>query len=1068
MAEKSVSPNFKRSLILHILLVFSFTVCAVGMVGTAFADLYYHKGVVYDPGYPRVPYTQPGDLGVPPLGVNTFLNLEDPANIDRILDMVKAGGFGFIRQLFPWKDIEFQRGSYLNKEGQDGWARYDAIVEKAQARGIQIIARLDQPPVWSREKALQSIPPQLDVTGPPDDLNDWGIFVQAAVTRYKGKVKYFQIWNEPNLEYEWNARKVDPAGYVALLKVAYERAKAANPEAVIISAALAPTNQDGPQFNSLNDLKYLDQFYAAGGARYMDVMAAQAYGLGYSPEFRFTEPDFREKDLKRVNFSRLADMRQVMEKYGDQARPVWITEYGWLSMTPAESVNYNFFPWGDPVDEATQARYLTEGLERARREWPWLGVANVWFFKSDKFLLERNDVWGQARHFALVNPDWSPRPAYTALQTYSAERYKVAKSGYHSTNSPALTLEGNTYKFRFEGQRLDIADLKGVGESEWRFKIDGAEKTVNLKAGIARQPLVEALNDGPHLLEYSLPSGVQDYGLYVSRSNAFGWLFIFSYVAFGAGLAGSGGLLGLRLFRGLEWVWPRLVPFTGKSLRWSWQNRQRVAPYGIALGLLLYYFAPPTPLAIAGAVLLLPLAFIRPDWMIFMAVFTAPLFLNPRNLRENLDPFTKIKNLVIPRDPNNLPKNPLEFSLFEVIIVTAAVAWGLQIAFNLWKNRRAARQQAPVLLRKWLTAPFSVPLIVFFLAATLSLLSPDPSHLREALREYRVVVVEPFILYLLVVRFIRRGEQAVRIFDVLAIGGVLIAAGGFYQFLFTKDNTVSVEGVSRVISVYSHPDNLGLYIGRIIPLVTAVAFFSGEIQGKEWFRRRWLYRLALLPLAGALVLSFSRGAWLATALAIMVIIIVARSRKGLIIFGVGALALLAALPFVRLERITSLFNFVSGSNNTRLNVWQASLEMIRDHPVTGIGLDQFLYKYQLEYVKPEAWLERFTSHPHNLILDFWLRLGIIGPIVIIWLLAIFFRTALSGLMLKSVTPEGLVRKTLALGLIGSMVDFAAHGLVDNSYFVVDLAAIFLLSCGLIEILRREAINEKLVKPGVSP
>ena len=59
-----------------------------------------------------------------------------------------------------------------------------------------------------------------------------------------------------------------------------------------------------------------------------------------------------------------------------------------------------------------------------------------------------------------------------------------------------------------------------------------------------------------------------------------------------------------------------------------------------------------------------------------------------------------------------------------------------------------------------------------------------------------------------------------------------------------------------------------------------------------------------------------------------------------------------------------------GSNNTRLNVWQASFDMIRDHPLTGIGLDQFLYKYQIEYVKPEAWLERFTSHPHNFLLDY--------------------------------------------------------------------------------------------------
>ena len=49
-------------------------------------------------------------------------------------------------------------------------------------------------------------------------------------------------------------------------------------------------------------------------------------------------------------------------------------------------------------------------------------------------------------------------------------------------------------------------------------------------------------------------------------------------------------------------------------------------------------------------------------------------------------------------------------------------------------------------------------------------------------------------------------------------------------------------------------------------------------------------------------------------------------------------------------------------------------------PYNWFGLDQFLYKYSIEYVNPQAWLERFISHPHNLVFDYWLRLGIIGPV----------------------------------------------------------------------------------------
>ena len=281
-----------------------------------------------------------------------------------------------------------------------------------------------------------------------------------------------------------------------------------------------------------------------------------------------------------------------------------------------------------------------------------------------------------------------------------------------------------------------------------------------------------------------------------------------------------------------------------------------------------------------------------------------------------------------------------------------------------------------------------LPLAVFFGLACVSLLVPEPSHLKEALREFRLVIVEPLLLYFLVLHFFKRNQQAFLLLDFLVLSAVVISFVGLYQFGFTKgDSTIQAEGVSRVVGVYPHPDNLGLFLGRVIPIVVAVVFFY---EG-GWNWRRRLYTLALLPLLAVLVLSFSRGAWLAVLVSLLVIIIVAGSRRGLLFFGGAAVLGLLALPFIKLERVTSLFSFVTGSNATRLNVWQSSLQMIHDHPLTGIGLDQFLYKYSVEYVKPQAWLERFISHPHNLIFDYWLRLGIIGPVVLIWLLFSFFK-----------------------------------------------------------------------------
>ena len=70
----------------------------------------------------------------------------------------------------------------------------------------------------------------------------------------------------------------------------------------------------------------------------------------------------------------------------------------------------------------------------------------------------------------------------------------------------------------------------------------------------------------------------------------------------------------------------------------------------------------------------------------------------------------------------------------------------------------------------------------------------------------------------------------------------------------------------------------------------------------------------------------------------------------------------------------------TGASSTRWLIWKASARMALDHPVWGVGLDQFYTQYWPRYVEPAGWPERYTSHAHNLFLDVWLRLGILGVV----------------------------------------------------------------------------------------
>ncbi|MDQ2828914.1 MAG: O-antigen ligase family protein, partial [Chloroflexota bacterium] len=178
------------------------------------------------------------------------------------------------------------------------------------------------------------------------------------------------------------------------------------------------------------------------------------------------------------------------------------------------------------------------------------------------------------------------------------------------------------------------------------------------------------------------------------------------------------------------------------------------------------------------------------------------------------------------------------------------------------------------------------------------------------------------------------------------------------------------------------------------------------------------------------------------------------------------------------------------STNARLLVWQSALAMIRDHPIFGVGPDNFLYYYfdptngidrvhhipsclpdqsmlkhlpAKHYMNPLAWQEPCLSHPHNIVLDLWLTTGILGLVAFVAIVIIAGRYAWRTL--RTLQANGSVTKageqvTLARAIqIGAVVIVAAtlgHGLVDNSIFLPDLAVAFWLAIAIANNLRPSA------------
>ncbi len=428
---------------------------------------------------------------LPPFGINTFLEQEvDPEKRERSLQMIADAGFHWIRQEFSWEDIEIHgRGDFEDRRHlphRSAWDKYDHIVDLAEQHHLEIIVRLSNPPAWSRAAG--------DANGtyaPPDNFDDYGDYVATVAARYQSRIRFYQVWNEPNIYPEWGDQPVDPQEYTRLLCLAYDRIKAAAPDAVVIAGALAPTDQLGALRpdggNNLMDVIFLQQMYDAGAGDCFDILAVNNYMLWSGPTDRRMRPGL-------MNFSRPLWVRDVMVANGDAAKPIWITE-----------MNSNVVPAGLPtnfgrVTEEQQARYAVGALERVQREWPWVGVVNVWFFKraSDQ---EQNQSW---YYFRLVEPDFTPLPVYESLKDYLTTLEPTLYRGYHAAATWQIAYTGtwekdgnlqrgapgDTLTFAWEGRNLTL--FSGDGDVVVRVSEDGGAdveitlhgEPVNLSRGL--------------------------------------------------------------------------------------------------------------------------------------------------------------------------------------------------------------------------------------------------------------------------------------------------------------------------------------------------------------------------------------------------------------------------------------------------------------------------------------------------------------------------------------------------------------------------------------------------------
>jgi hypothetical protein len=286
------------------------------------------KGLTDEPGYRWWHLTNA------PQPDSWWAQAQHPEQLQTQIDLMHELGVKLFRVELDWPLVAPNRpggGTYNSALARDPnwsgyhWQAWDAIVRLATSAGLQLVPQVLFTPDWASGLTASQDGPQ----SPPRSAQFFGDFVFAAITRYKGQIHYWELWNEPNLDsHYWNGTAKQ---YVDLiLKPGYQAVKQVDPTAKVLIAGLVG---GGPGF--------LSNVYAAGGGHYFDIANAHAY-------FPVVDGVSTAVHL----------MKGVLSENGDSQKPVWLTEFGLVTQPDGAPGNSGTIK--TPNDEADQAQLISD------------------------------------------------------------------------------------------------------------------------------------------------------------------------------------------------------------------------------------------------------------------------------------------------------------------------------------------------------------------------------------------------------------------------------------------------------------------------------------------------------------------------------------------------------------------------------------------------------------------------------------------------------------------------------------------------------------------------------------
>lgn len=377
--------------------------------------------------------------------------------------------------------------------------------------------------------------------------------------------------------------------------------------------------------------------------------------------------------------------------------------------------------------------------------------------------------------------------------------------------------------------------------------------------------------------------------------------------------------------------------------------------------------------------------------------------------------------------------------LNDIVLPVLIVSW--------WLKKMASRRWS--LPRHSLT----LPLWLWFGAMIVSMLANlDDYAPRELLSGwlYTLRWLEYAALFWIALDYCRQPQRAGRYLMLILFTGVSTAVLGFIQLYIWPDFSFMVpQGwdphVGRLLSTWFDPNFLGGYLALLITITLAMAL------NKDFIAARWWW-LAIALMSVALVLTYSRSGYVALVIGAGLVTII-RSRT---IFFLGLAAFVAIILFVPRvqERVIGIRN-IDETAKLRLVSWNNAFDVIRDHPVIGVGHN--LYRYvQVQYGFINEANRHSASGSDSSWLTAWVTTGTVGLVIYGWLFLAMLREAWKTYRAAHLSPAW---RGFGLGLTAGLIALLAHSQFVNSFFYPHIMQVIWIFLAMAIMVRQPVSNE---------